>query len=179
MAATVPKLLVVGGNGFLGGYDPVYSAANPDDHRLSGVQSRHRQRLAGVEREVGPICFYSRLLSGGQGLGLTDGRSQSGTPYKTPAGHTPTWSTKVDWHAGSAFDPSSYSSLVSSSSAVVHTLGVLLEDQGYKSSVRGGDVFGLGKALLGGLTGSQGNPLKTKEAKRMGYEGMNRDSGQS
>jgi hypothetical protein len=67
--------------------------------------------------------------------------------------------------------------LISSSSAVVHTLGILLEDQGYKSSVRGGNVFGLGKALLGGLTGSQGNPLKTKEAKQMGYEGMNRDSG--
>jgi len=105
--------------------------------------------------------------------------SQSGTPYKTPAGHTPTWSTKVAWHAGSAFDPSSYSSLVSSSSAVVHTLGILLEDQGYKSSIQGGNVFGLGKAVLAGLTGSQGNPLKTKEAKQKGYEGMNRDSGTS
>lgn len=60
---------------------------------------------------------------------------------------------------------------------MVHTLGILLEDQGYKSSVRGGDVLGLGKAVLGGMTGSQGNPLKGKEAKKMGYEGMNRDSG--
>jgi hypothetical protein len=105
--------------------------------------------------------------------------SQSGTPYKTPAGHTPSWSTKVNWHAGSAFDPSTYQSLIASSSAVVHTLGILLEDQGYKSSVRGGSIFGLGKAVLGGLTGSQGNPLKGKEAKKTGYEGMNRDSGQS
>jgi hypothetical protein len=32
---------------------------------------------------------------------------------------------------------------------------------------------------LAGLTGSQGNPLKTKEAKQKGYEGMNRDSGTS
>lgn len=39
-------------------------------------------------------------------------------------------------------------------------------------------MFGLGKAVLGGLTGSQGNPLKGKEAKRTGYEGMNRDSGE-
>lgn len=37
----------------------------------------------------------------------------------------------------------------------------------------------LGKAVLGGLTGGQGNPLKNKDAKRMGYEGMNRDSGGS
>jgi hypothetical protein len=66
----------------------------------------------------------------------------------------------VNWHAGSAFDPSTYQSLIASSSAVVHTLGILLEDQGYKSSVRG-------------------NPLKGKEAKKTGYEGMNRDSGQS
>jgi hypothetical protein len=62
---------------------------------------------------------------------------------------------------------------------VVHTLGILLEDQGYKSSVRGGNIFGLGKAVLGGLTGSQGNPLKSQDAKKTGYEGMNRDSGWS
>ena len=84
----------------------------------------------------------------------------------------------MNWHAGSAFDSTTYQSLIASSSAVVHTLGILLEDQGYKSSVRGGSIFGLGKAVLGGLTGSQGNPLKGKEAKKTGYEGMNRDSGQ-
>jgi hypothetical protein len=39
-------------------------------------------------------------------------------------------------------------------------------------------VFGLGKAVLSGITGSQGNPLRGKEAKRTGYEGMNRDSGE-
>jgi hypothetical protein len=61
----------------------------------------------------------------------------------------------------------------------VHTLGILLEDQGYKSSVQGGNIFGLGKAVLGGLTGSRGNPLKGQEAKEKGYEGMNRDSGMS
>jgi len=59
----------------------------------------------------------------------------------------------------------------------VHTLGILLEDQGYKSSVQGGNIFGLGKAVLGGLTGSRGNPLKSQDAKEKGYEGMNRDSG--
>lgn len=120
------------------------------------------------------VCHLIRPSYAGSEFTL----SQSGTPYKTPAGHTPSWSTKVNWHAGSAFDPSSYQSLISSSSAVVHTLGILLEDQGYKSSVRGGSIFGLGKAVLGGLTGSQGNPLKGKKAKDMGYEGMNRDSGQ-
>lgn len=131
--------------------------------------------MGGIQYQVSPVPqtgSYSTLDT------VSDNSSQSGTPYKTPAGHTPTWSTKVQWHAGSAFDPSSYSSLVSSSSAVVHTLGILLEDQGYKRSVQGGNIFGLGKAVLGGITGSPGNPLKGKEDKRKGYEGMNRDSGE-
>lgn len=95
----------------------------------------------------------------------------------TPAGHTPKWVDKVEWHAASAFDPASYRSLVASSSAVVHTLGILLEDAGYKSAVQQGNVLSLVKAFAGGITGGQGNPLKTEEEKRRGYDGMNRDSG--
>jgi len=67
--------------------------------------------------------------------------------------------------------------LISESTAVVHTLGILLEDQGYKAAVNGGNVFGVVKALAAGLSGSNGNPLKNKVDKRRGYEGMNRDSG--
>jgi len=83
----------------------------------------------------------------------------------------------VKWHAASAFDPYSYSSLISSSTAVVHTLGILLEDAGYKKAVREGNVFGLLKAVVGG--DSSGNPLRSREEKQQGYEGMNRDSGES
>lgn len=106
--------------------------------------------------------------------------SSSGTPYTTPAGHTPAWSTRISWHKASAFEPTSYSELISNSTAVVHTLGILLEDTGYKSSVRGGDVLGVGKALLGGLGilgDGEGNPLK--KGKEGGYERINRDSGGS
>ena len=107
--------------------------------------------------------------------------SSSGKPYTTPAGHTPKWVDSVEWHAASAFDPPTYTSLVSSSSAVVHTLGILLEDAGYKASIRDGDGLGLIKAFAGGMMGSgeAANPLKGREEREKGYEGMNRDSGGS
>lgn len=102
----------------------------------------------------------------------------SGKPYTTPAGHTPKWVHGVKWHAASAFEPASYADLVARSSAVVHTLGILLEDTGYKRAVRDGDVFGVARALVNGVSGASGNPLKTTRERRSGYEGMNRDSGE-
>ncbi|OWZ30012.1 mitochondrial protein [Cryptococcus neoformans c45] len=134
---SVPRLLVVGGNGFLG--SAICKAAVGKGWEVSSMSS-------------------------------------SGKPFTTPAGHTPAWVPKVSWHSASAFSPSSYSSLVSSSTAVVHTLGILLEDQGYKKAVREGDLMSLAGGFLKGLGGGDGNPLKTAEEKRGGYEGMNRDS---
>ena len=88
---------------------------------------------------------------------------------------------RVEWHSASAFDPPTYTSLVASSSAVVHTLGMLLEDAGYKASIRNGDVLGLVKAFAGGMMGhgEAANPLKGRKEREKGYEGMNRDSGGS
>lgn len=62
----------------------------------------------------------------------------------------------------------------------MHTLGILLETQGYKDNVRSGNVFGLAKAILGlggDGAGDAGNPLrKGAGGGRTSYEGMNRDS---
>lgn len=63
------------------------------------------------------------------------------------------------------------------STAVVHTLGILLEDTGYKKAVREGSPVGVGKAIFGGLFGTP-SPLRAKEERRSGYDGMNRDSGE-
>ncbi|WRT63558.1 uncharacterized protein IL334_000463 [Kwoniella shivajii] len=137
---SVPKLLVIGGNGFLGS----------------------------------AIC-KSAVTKGWQ----VSSMSSSGKPYTTPAGHSPSWVSGVTWHSGSAFDPSSYTSLVGQSTAVVHTLGILLEDTGYKESVRNGDIIGLTKSLFStiGASGSgSGNPLKSEKERQRGYEGMNKDS---
>jgi hypothetical protein len=101
--------------------------------------------------------------------------SSSGKPFTTPAGHRPAWTEKVQWARGSAFDPNSYASLVSDSTAVVHTLGILLEDASYKERVKGGDIFGTLKAVLG--SSSPPNPLRGDVDRQKGYEGMNRDSG--
>ncbi|KAK8845366.1 hypothetical protein IAR55_006079 [Kwoniella newhampshirensis] len=145
---SVPRLLVIGGNGFLGS----------------------------------AIC----RLAVGKGWDVSS-MSSSGKPYATPAGHTPAWVPQVKWHAASAFSPDSYSSLIQESTAVVHTLGILLEDAGYKQSVKSGDVLGLVKSFASSLGGGggngnplkserNGNPLKSEEERRRGYEGMNRDS---
>lgn len=97
----------------------------------------------------------------------------SGRAWTTPSQHTPTWSTRVQWHKADAFLPSTYSHLVASSSAVVHTLGILLEDPGYKQAIQDGNVLKLVKGFLGGGPGR----LKSREEEKRGYEGMNRDSG--
>ncbi|KAG8861166.1 hypothetical protein FRB96_003116 [Tulasnella sp. 330] len=103
--------------------------------------------------------------------------SSSGRPFTTPKGHSPAWVDKVQWKAASAFDPSSYAPLLENKTAVVHTLGILLEGGKYKSAIRNGDLIGLLSSFTGasGL-GSRGNPLD-KGANGVGeYEKMNRDS---
>lgn len=99
--------------------------------------------------------------------------SSSGQPFRTPKGHVPGWTNKVKWHAASALDPSSYASLLNGKTAVVHTLGVLLEG-GYKNSLKEGDILGLASSFVRNFGLESGNPL-TRE-KPGEYEAINRDS---
>ncbi len=87
----------------------------------------------------------------------------------------------VQWHRASAFEPDTYRDLIAGKSAVVHTLGILLEDAGYKDAIARGDVLGLLGSVVRGATGSgpASNPLKTAKEARGTYEAMNRDSGES
>ncbi|KAG9004260.1 hypothetical protein FRB94_002480 [Tulasnella sp. JGI-2019a] len=100
--------------------------------------------------------------------------SSSGRPFTTPKGHTPAWVGKVKWHAASAFDPPSYAPLLENKTAVVHTLGILLEGGKYKSAVRSGDILGLFSSFCG-ASGSS-NPLERGANGEGEYEKMNRDS---
>jgi hypothetical protein len=77
--------------------------------------------------------------------------------------------TQVDWRTADALRPETYAELLPEVGGVVHTLGVLLEDGGYKEKVRNGDVLGVLGALVGG---GGGNPLSEGS-----YEVMNRDAG--
>lgn len=179
---SVPRVLVVGGNGFLG----MLLLTWPDDPadrgptaRICDLQSRRRKRLSSLQHEVRPPFSPISFTGSAKLIKSLTNPSSSGKPYLTPSGHSPKWVDSVTWHAASTFDPPSYTALVASSSAVVHTLGILLEDAAYKQSIRDGDVLGLLRAFigLGSGSGEVGNgPLK-KRWERTGYEAMNRDSG--
>ncbi|CAG8539813.1 749_t:CDS:2, partial [Acaulospora colombiana] len=98
------------------------------------------------------------------------------TPQKRVPMGPPPLPKKVEWHSASALDPESYKSLVSSSNAIVHTLGTLLETEGYKRSVQRSDPFGVTaasvKALRDNLQGE--NPLN--KASKGSYLNVNRDT---
>jgi nucleoside-diphosphate-sugar epimerase len=130
MEPILQKILVVGGNGFIGS----------------------------------AVCKVA-LARGMQVTSI----SSSGKPYQSAKGHSPAWSSKVDWQRGNALKPETYAHILPGVSGVVHTLGTLLEDGGYKKPLRDGDLG----ALLGSFWGN--NPLE-KATDVGGYEVLNRDA---
>ena len=85
---------------------------------------------------------------------------------------------QVAWHAASALSPASYRNLLHGRTAVVHTVGTLLEAAQYKEAIRSGDLGGLAKTVFGSLAGSDGsNPLKRGASHPASYETLNRDTG--
>lgn len=121
--------------------------------------------------------------------------SRSGTPFATPAGHSPAWVNEVrsatssrrlprqrltapygqvDWRKGSPFDPSTYDAVLPECDALVTTLGTLFETSYKDKGVA--RPFSVLKALAENLSGSRGNPL-AQEARERSYERLNRDSG--
>ncbi|KAI0810987.1 NAD-P-binding protein [Irpex lacteus] len=137
MEPIVRKILVVGGNGFVG--SAVCRAALARGYQVTSISS-------------------------------------SGRPYATPKGHSPAWTSKVDWQKANALDPSTYAHLLPETSAVVHTLGTLLEDARYKAALKDGDVFNLVGTFASSLFGSEGsNPLRDEE-REGGYALLNRDA---
>ncbi|KAI0093692.1 NAD-P-binding protein [Irpex rosettiformis] len=131
------KILVVGGNGF-----------------------------------VGSAVCRTALARGFQVTSI----SSSGRPYTTPKGHSPAWTSKVNWQKADALDPSTYAHLLPETSAVVHTLGTLLEDARYKAALKEGDVFKLLGTFASTFLGSESsNPLR-EEDKEGGYATLNRDA---
>ncbi|KZT70160.1 NAD(P)-binding protein [Daedalea quercina L-15889] len=139
MQAALPRILVVGGNGFLGS----------------------------------AVC--KAALS--RGMEVTS-ISSSGTPFKTPKGHSPAWVSKVDWQAADALKPETYSRLLPGVTAVVHTLGTLLEDTRYKKALSEGNVPALVGIVASNVFGSgpSGNPLASGEGRQDSYETLNRDA---
>jgi len=137
MQPALQKILVVGGNGFIGS----------------------------------AICKAALA----RGMDVTS-ISSSGRPYRTPGGHTPTWTSKVNWQKADALHPETYAHILPGVNGVVHTLGTLLEDGRYKKALAESDVGALVGGFVRGFLDS-GNPLeKGGERGRRSYEVLNRDS---
>jgi len=81
---------------------------------------------------------------------------------------------QVDWHAGDALEPASFAHLLPGATAVVHTLGTLFEDTGYKQALRAG---GVADVVAGVLRGVMGGSSSSGGGGSDNYERLNRDSG--
>lgn len=115
--------------------------------------------------------------------------SRSGTPHwssVTSSPNPPEWSESVSWQKGDVLDPSSYTQHLEGASAVIHTMGILLEAD-YKGVVSGREspIAGLKRAFSSTKQGTQ-DPLSVKEGEalrpmerdgQLTYEVMNRDTG--
>ncbi|KAJ5171804.1 hypothetical protein N7492_004397 [Penicillium capsulatum] len=114
--------------------------------------------------------------------------SRSGEPRwesVTDSSNRPSWASSVEWAKADLLKPESYKSFLSGASAVVHSMGILLEAD-YKGVVQGREpiVSGLQRAFSSSKLGSQnplarqqGEPLQPKEKDgQLTYELMNRDS---
>ncbi|CAG8111894.1 unnamed protein product [Penicillium salamii] len=97
----------------------------------------------------------------------------------------PSWAGSVEWAKADILKPESYKSYLNGASAVVHTMGILLEAD-YKGVVQGKEpiISGLQRAFSTSKLGSQ-NPLARREGEalqpkesdgQLTYELMNRDS---
>ncbi|KAL7271795.1 hypothetical protein RUND412_005421 [Rhizina undulata] len=140
--ASTPRLVVCGGNGFLG--------------------SR--------------IC-KSAVTRGWSVTSI----SRSGEPKWETLGEksAPEWSKSVNWHRGNILEPNSYRDELNGATAVVHSMGILLEAD-YKGVLSGKEpiIGGLKKAFDSTQgAGSNAGRLR-EEGQKVGlnYESMNRDS---
>ncbi|KAF2680455.1 NAD(P)-binding protein [Lentithecium fluviatile CBS 122367] len=150
-SAAKKKLVVCGGNGFLGS-------------RICKAAAHRGWAVTSISRS-GPPQWPP---------------SSSGAPSTPPA-----WSTSIAWEKGDILDPSTYSHHLADATAVIHSMGILLEAD-YKGVVSGKEspIAGLQRAFSAQKRGTQ-NPLEVKEGEalkpqerdgQLTYEVMNRDS---
>ncbi|KAG0279054.1 hypothetical protein BGZ95_002410 [Linnemannia exigua] len=85
------------------------------------------------------------------------------------------WAHKVNWAQGDSLNPSTYKDEISGTNAVVHTVGLLLEDD-YKEIIHSQTFDELSKSVQSAIRGQ--NPLDTRKTPKTGltYEKVNRDT---
>lgn len=130
----IPKLIVFGGNGFLG------------------------------KR----IC-QEAVTSGYQVVSV----SRSGKAPHSNELNDKQWMQEVQWTAADIFKPDSYHELLNTATNVVHSLGILLENENYKQTLSKSPTYDSKSRLLS--FGAGPNPLK-KSSPYFTYEMMNKQS---
>ncbi|KAF9992391.1 hypothetical protein BGZ79_003125 [Entomortierella chlamydospora] len=85
------------------------------------------------------------------------------------------WATKVNWAQGDSLEPSSYKDVIKGTNAIVHTVGLLFEDN-YKDIIHSHSLDDLAKNIQSTIRGQ--NPLDTGKPPKTGltYERVNRDT---
>ncbi|KAI7816433.1 hypothetical protein BC939DRAFT_469168 [Gamsiella multidivaricata] len=85
------------------------------------------------------------------------------------------WTQKVNWAKGDSLEPNSYKDTIVGTNAVVHTVGLLLEDN-YKEILHSQSLNDLTKNVQSTFRGQ--NPLDTSKTPKSGltYEKVNRDT---
>ncbi|CAI4891941.1 CHS_3a_G0037110.mRNA.1.CDS.1 [Saccharomyces cerevisiae] len=130
----IPKLIVFGGNGFLG------------------------------KR----IC-QEAVTSGYKVVSV----SRSGKAPHSNELNDKQWMQEVQWTAADIFKPDSYHELLNNATNVVHSLGILLENENYKQTLSKSPTYDSKSRLLS--FGAGPNPLK-KSSPYFTYEMMNKQS---
>ncbi|MBE3048422.1 hypothetical protein IMZ48_39140, partial [Candidatus Bathyarchaeota archaeon] len=176
------KLVVCGGNGFLGsrickyavarGWD-VTSIRQASPHLPSHTRSPHLLRPRLPCRAASPTNTQN---------------SRSGQPHwdaVTSSATPPSWAHKVTWERADILRPALYAPLLKGADSVVHSMGILMEAD-YKGVVRGTEspLSGLRKAFaphadrgVDPLARAQGEDIQPPDPRdQFSYEVMNRDS---
>ncbi|KAG0320754.1 hypothetical protein BGZ97_012888 [Linnemannia gamsii] len=85
------------------------------------------------------------------------------------------WTHKVNWAQGDSLNPSTYKEAIAGVNSVVHTVGLLLEDN-YKEILHSQNFDELSKSVQTAIRGQ--NPLDTRKTPKTGltYEKVNRDT---
>ncbi|KAF9087694.1 hypothetical protein BGX29_004305 [Mortierella sp. GBA35] len=85
------------------------------------------------------------------------------------------WTHKVNWAQGDSLNPSTYKEAIAGTNSVVHTVGLLFEDN-YKEILHSQNFDELSKSVQSAIKGQ--NPLDTQKTPTTGltYEKVNRDT---
>lgn len=99
--------------------------------------------------------------------------SRSGLRPRPIKGHDTAWMDQVRWQKGDLFDPSSYKEHLIGKNAVVHSVGILLEDTRYKKTLK--DDFSVLAGILTLVNAIKGpNPME--RTSKNTYAAIQRDS---